>query len=234
MTGNAVRVGMAVVSGLVFASWSGAGARAHASQEGVGEHAPAPQAAPADPKRLEGQWHLDRQLSTVPEPNEEEPAGQPSRPGRGGGGGGGGGFGGRRGGFGGRGGGGESRGAAVMSEDVLKMRAFARELAEPATVLTILVTPAEVTMTDERGSVRKFKTDGRKANIDYGPGADIDTKATWEDGSLQLEIGGGNPKATETYELTGDGRVLVVAVQLPAVQRGAAQTPVKFVYDRAQ
>jgi hypothetical protein len=200
-------------------------------QENGAVQTPAAETPAPDPTQLEGQWHLNRQLSAVPEPGETgQEAGQPSRP-RGGGG-----FGGRRGGFGGRGGGrmgGGGGSAPTMSEDLLKMRAFVRNLAEPASVLTILVAPDQVTMTDEQGVVRKFKTDGKKAEIDFGPGANIDTKATWEAGRLELEIGSGNLKASETYQLTSDGKMLVVTVQPPSMQRGAGQAPVKFVYDRA-
>ena len=230
MTRNMVRVVTAAVGSLVLASWPAVGARARVAQGTGAVQAPAARTAAPDSKQLEGQWRLNRQLSAVPELGEtaQEPS-QPSQP-RGGG------FGGHRGGFGGRGGGegmGGGGGATTMPEDLLKMRAFVRSLAEPASILTILVAPAEVTMTDEQGVVRKFKTDGKKAQIDFGPGANIDTKTTWEAGKLDLEIGSGSLKASETYQITSDGKMLVVTVQPPSMQRNAAQAPIKFVYDRA-
>ncbi len=227
-----VRTGAAVIGCVLLAYGSTTIVRAGSlpdARVGRGQEPSSP-----DPKRLEGQWHLDRQLSTVPEPGEEEQPAQPSRPRGGGFGGRRGGFGGGGGGFGGREGGGEGRAPTTMSEDLLKMRAFVRTLAEPPDVLVILVAPSEVTMTDEHGAVRKIRTDGKKQQVDYGPGANIDTRATWDGGTLELELGEGSYKASETGQVSSDGHLLVIAVQPPATQRGGAQAPIKFVYDRVE
>lgn len=186
-------------------------------------------AAAPDPTRLAGQWHFDRELSTLPAAPSEE--GVSPSPGR---------FGGRRGGGGfggGRRGGGRVRGAQTMSDDVLALRAFMRELAEPPEVLTILVSASEVTMTDERGAVRKIRTDGKKQKVDFGPGAIMDTKASWDHDILALELGSGEAMITARYQVTVDGHMLVMTVQPPASQQrnaSSASSPIKLVYNRAE
>jgi hypothetical protein len=191
--------------------------------------APAAQVSPApDPTRLAGQWHFDRDLSTPPTAPTADGVSPPPA-----------GFGGRRGG-GGFGGGergaGRVRGAQTMADDVLALRAFMRELAEPPEVLTIVVAPSEVTMTDERGAVRKIRTDGKKQKVDFGPGAIMETKASWDHDILALELGSGDAMITATYQVTVDGRMLVMTAQPPVSQRNSsrASVPIKLVYTRAE
>jgi hypothetical protein len=120
-----------------------------------------------------------------------------------------------------------------MSDDMLKMRALMRVLQAPAEILTILVSPSEVTTTDEQGFELKFKTDGKKQDINFGPGAQIDTKAKWVGGVLSLELSAGSMKLTETYQVTTEGHMLVIAVQPGSSQSGGsrvAPVPMKFVY----
>ncbi len=195
--------------------------------------------------RLAGQWHLNKELSTLPRTSTSEEPSAPPGGGSGGGarrpgGGGGGGYGGR-GGFGGRGGSGGAGGYGgspqVMPEDALKMRALMRVLAEPAEMLTILVSSAEVTTTDEHGFVLKLKTDGKKQEVNFGPGAIIDTKAKWEGDVLSLELSAGSMKLTETYQVTAQPQMLAIAVQ-PASGKGDGGhmplAPMKFVYGRGE
>jgi hypothetical protein len=124
-----------------------------------------------------------------------------------------------------------------MSEDVLKMRALMRALAEPADLLTVLVSPSEVTTTDEHGTVLKFKTDGKKQEINFGPGALIDTKAKWDGDALSLELTAGSMKLTETYSVATESHMLVIAVQ-PASSKPTngrlTVAPMKFVYGRVE
>jgi hypothetical protein len=110
-------------------------------------------------------------------------------------------------------------------------------LAEPAELLTILVSPTEVTTTDEHGDVLKFKTDGRKQEVNFGPGAVIDTKAKWDGDALSLELTAGSMKLTETYAVTKANPMLVIAVQPAAGKNTGGRgpvTPLKFVYGRGE
>jgi len=210
----------------------------------------------ATPDKLVGQWHLNKDLSSQPSMPNDEPGqtGGGSRGrggsggsggmggmggggrGRGGGGMGGGGYGGRGGGgMGGYGGGASS--PQVNPEDVLKLRALMRGFAEPAEVLNILVTPADVTTTDEHGAVQRIKTDGKKQSIDYGPGAEkIDTVAKWNGGVLTLDLSVGKTKVEETYQTSMQGKMMVVAVQVPGQGggRGGVGGQMKFVYEKAE
>jgi hypothetical protein len=193
--------------------------------------------APPDPQHLAGQWRLNKDLSTLP----KEPEGTPTPGGSGPGNGGGNGSGGRRGGgfgggFGGRGGfGGGGRnggeGNSISSANRLKMMELRRVLSEPADLLTIVVSPGEVSMTDERGGIRRFKTDNRKETIDFGPGARIDTKTHWDGETLAQEFDGGPLKATATYQLA-EGRLLTITIQESGDDAGARSTPIKYVYER--
>jgi hypothetical protein len=214
----------AALLGVVFAASS----TLLAGQPPASSAASAQIAAAPDPTRLAGQWHFDRELSTPPTASAADGVSPPPA-----------GFGGHRGGggFGGGGrGAGRVRGTQTMSDDVLALRAFMRELAEPPQVLTIVVTAADVTMTDELGAVRKIRTDGKKQKVDFGPGAMMDTKASWDHDRLTLEVGSGDAMITATYQVTVDGRMLVMTVQPPVSQRNSssASSPIKLVYTRAE
>jgi len=179
-----------------------------------------------------GQWHFDKDLSSpAPQldasesPNGREPSGRS------------GGFGGRsgRGGFGGRGGGGSYTGGSQMSsEDMLTMRALMRELSEAPQLLTVVVSTDSIGFTDEHGGSHKFRTDGKKEQIELGPSAKVDTKTKWDGDILDQEFSAGHMKMTETYQLTPDGRFLIATIQRAADQNaGRGQgIAMKFVYQR--
>jgi len=85
--------------------------------------------------------------------------------------------------------------------------------------------------------VLKFKTDGKKQEINYGPGAVIDTKAKWDGDALSLELTAGSMKLVETYAITRDNPLLVISVQ-PAPDKNSGgrsmMMPMKFVYGRGE
>ncbi len=228
----------------------GVGAAAQGTPEPAPAH-PVEGAAPAatEPTQIAGQWHLNRDLSTIPpEPTagQDEPGGgAPPRGGSGGGGrrpggggfggrggGFGGGFGGRGGGFGGRGGDDGSRGNA---EDMMKVRTLMRELGQPADILNIVVHDPEVTVTDDQGVVRKLKTDGSKQSMPVG-NTTVDARARWDGGTLDVEFDVGDLKVTETYQLASAAKMLVVALQQHGGNSAMAGSaaPMKFIYDRGE
>jgi hypothetical protein len=205
--------------------------------------------------KVAGQWRLNKDLSaSVPEQGDPSGAGgQAGNPGggsggyggggRGGGGRGGGGFGGRGGGFGGGGGGGYggsrgggTRGGQMSPDDMAKMRDLMREERDAPLVLNIVVTPTDATITDDQGVVRKFKTDGKKEQVDFGA-SKIDTTAKWDGDILHIEMTAGQMKLTETYQVLTQGGLLVVTMQPGSSAggqgAGGQAASVKYVYDRA-
>jgi len=202
----------------------------------------------ADPSKIAGVWKLNHELSALPE--NQSTAGQPggqtggrSRGGSGGGGGGGGGRGGYGGGGGGRGGfgGGGGAGGGMSSEQMLDMRALAREMAEAPETLTIVSSPNDVSFTDDQGVVRKFKTNDKKEKIEIS-GAKIEATSKWEGQVLQQELTAGQLKVKTNYQTTVEGNQLVVTISAEgggsrgggggAGGNGTARPPIKRIYDR--
>jgi hypothetical protein len=197
---------------------------------------PAAAASGSPHAAIAGQWHFNKELSTPPADMTDDSAsgGNRAPAGRGGFGGG---FGGRRGGFGGGRGGSYGGGTQVNSEDMLKMRELTRELMDAPQLLTVVVSSDAVSFTDEHGGSHKFRTDGKKEQIEFGPGTKVDTKTKWDGNTLSQEFSTGRMKLTETYQLTVDNKLLVATIQRSGDQatNGRGQsTPIKFVYQRAE
>jgi len=185
---------------------------------------------------IAGQWHFNKELSTPPpadSPDDSASGGNRGPSGRGGFGGG---FGGRRGGFGGGRGGNYGGGAQANSDDMLKMRALTRELTDAPQLLTIVVAPDSINFTDEHGGSHKFRTDGKKEEIDFAPGTKIDTKTKWDGDTLSQEFAIGRLKLTETYQLSVGDTLLVATIRRAGEQQnGRGQNaPIKFVYQRSE
>jgi hypothetical protein len=126
----------------------------------------------------------------------------------------------------------------MSSDDMLKMRELMRQLRDAPAILNIVVAPSDVTMTDDQGIVHKFKTDGKKQQVEFGT-AKIDTTSKWDADTLGLEMAAGPMKVKETYQVTTQGHMLVVTIQQAAsggsgAAPGAQATPVKFIYDRVE
>lgn len=214
--------------------------------------------ADATATKIVGLWKLNHELSALPEAQSgaaSQPGGQTAGGRRGGGGGGGGGYGGGtggtggggRGGYGGGGGGGRggygggggrggaSAGGGMTSEQMLDMRALAREMAEAPETLTIVATPADVTFTDDQGVVRKYKTNDKKEKIEMS-GAKIEATSKWEGLVLEQELVAGQLKVKTSYQTTVEGNQLIVTIATEGAGRagagGSPRPPIKRIYDR--
>ena len=191
-----------------------------------------------------GVWHFNKELSTLmPEPEAAADSGGGGRRGPTGGYGGGGGRGGRGGG--GRGGGGMSGAGAndrpessgrVSTDEILKARALSRDLADVAATLTIIVADTHVTITNDRGTVRKFMTDDAIQEIDLGgTGTKVTVKTKWDQDVLTQEWTAGKSKFSETYQVTVQGHMLVVRIAPVASGNAAsAAPPFKYVFDKVE
>jgi hypothetical protein len=134
------------------------------------------------------------------------------------------------------GGRGEGRPSGGTTDDLLKARALSRDLADVASVLTIIASPTHVTITNDRGTVRKFTTDDAVQDIDLGT-AHATVKAKWDEDLLTQEWVAGKAKFTETYQVTVQGHMLIVRITpADAASLSAASGPAttKYVFDRVE
>ncbi|MDP2577816.1 MAG: hypothetical protein Q8W48_08880 [Candidatus Palauibacterales bacterium] len=161
------------------------------------------------PPDLSGSWELNVAKSDLPAEEIEDAmvggSASGSQPPAGGGGRGGGASGGRGGGRGGRMGG--------MNPE--QMRERMREIMEAARAFTITQTDSTVTLNARSGPTRVFYTDGRKVQRMTRGLGEVEVKARWKDGKLQVEQKmESGLKITETYERSEDGERLQVNVKL--------------------
>jgi len=129
----------------------------------------------------------------------------------------------------------------MSSEQMLDMRALAREMAEAPETLTIVSSPNDVSFTDDQGVVRKFKTNDKKEKIEMS-GAKIEATSKWEGQVLQQELTAGQLKIKTNYQTTVEGNQLVVTISAEgggsrgggggAGGNGTARPPIKRIYDR--
>jgi hypothetical protein len=180
---------------------------------------------PADAAtRLTGTWKLNRELSPGFRAPEARPGGRgrggaaPARfsagpsyvPQRGGG----------------RGGDSPST-ASDMSPAELAAMAAMRELQQLADEIAINATADRVTFTDVRGE-RSYTIDGKNAKIMVG-GAEVTTKSRWDRTALKQEFNTASTKLTQTWDVDGDGRLVLVA----KVESLRLRTPdQKAIFDR--
>ena len=133
----------------------------------------------------------------------------------------------------GRGPGGSS---AASTEDMAKGRALVRELGDPAAVLTIIAAANHVTITNDRGAVRKFTPDSTSQEIDLGTDK-VTAKAKWDLDTFVVEWTAGKTKFTESYQVTVQGHMLVVRIApvvSGSVQADPSSAPVKYIFDRVE
>jgi hypothetical protein len=128
---------------------------------------------------------------------------------------------------------GERGGRAPTDEQKKRMQEL-RALMEPPGQLTIADEGTVVSITDDKGRVRRYTTDGKKEKQKTDTG-EIETKARWKDEGLEVETDLGNGvKLLETYANWVQDKQLVVTVLIESSRyRGAGQT-LQRVYDAAQ
>jgi hypothetical protein len=205
---------------------------------------PAQGAAPAtaqdDPLQVTnvgGHWELNWQQSDKPpeaavRPGDEGEGPEGGRGSRGGpppGGGMGGMGGGRMGGRGGMG-----RGERAGADDP-SAREEMREALETARTLLIVEHPDRVTITNEKGAVRKLAvTPGdTKVKEDLGGGRSVERRTRWDGRKLVTEaVYSGGTKVTETFEKVAEGLQLIVTTKVENKRMGRP-LELKRVYDQA-
>ena len=125
-------------------------------------------------------------------------------------------------------------GRAAPTEEQKKRMQQVRALMEPPEQLTISDEGAAVSITDDKGRVRRYATDGKKEKQKTDTG-EVETKARWKDESLEVVTDLGNGlSVTETYTNWVQDKQLVVTVLIESSRyRGAGQS-LQRVYDAVQ
>ena len=210
--------------------------------------------SPADVANgISAQWKLNRDLSSLPDPNAALPStsgasnGSGGRSGssggyggRGGGGGrggyGGGGYGGGRGGYG-------SSGTTQTSTPVtmVQARAVMHEFSAPPEILNVVASTDKVSFTSGDGVVKKFDATGKKEPIEF-ESVKVDVTTKWNGPELEQDMTLGLLKVTRTVQTTDEGRRLIITVttsqssdRSSSAQGGTTPVhtqPIKAIYDR--
>jgi hypothetical protein len=81
---------------------------------------------------------------------------------------------------------------------MMQARALLRELADVSTVLTIIAAPTHVTITSDRGTIRKFTPGDRVGSI-WGPRSH--GQVGWDEDMLTVDWTAGKAKFTESYQV---------------------------------
>ena len=116
-------------------------------------------------------------------------------------------------------------------DDASRVRQLTDEVSSPPAHLTIVQTPDQITITDDRGRARTFHPDGRSdtVQLDAVPAG---VTARWDEGGLvvlyTVERG---RELRYTYSRTPNPPQLVVDVQF--VERGRAGNPIRRIYQPA-
>ena len=159
------------------------------------------------PTDLAGSWTLNRQISDLPDQIGfsasfipfPEANGGPERDGR---------RGGRE-----RVGSPSPRTAPITAEDSSRIRFLTDEVRLPADQLTIAVTPADVTITPDRGAARTVRPGMRDAELKVGP-VTVVTNATWDANHLVIVYNAGPGRSLRyTYAATKSPAQLTVDVE---------------------
>jgi hypothetical protein len=141
-----------------------------------------------------------------------------------------GGFGGGRGGFGGAGGYG-GRSSSVDPRKMEQMMALRQEVLETPTHWIVTQGDGTITFVDADGQSRKFLTSNKKEKHQLQNGT-IETKTRWDGALLQQEITGPDSlKILRTFDVSPDGRQLVVTSQFERSLDGRQSPPMRIVYD---
>ena len=84
-----------------------------------------------------------------------------------------------------------------------------RELQQLANEITIAATAEKITFTDTRGE-RTYAIDGKNTKMMVGA-AEVTTKSKWDKGALKQEFSTASTKLAQTWEVNGDGRLVLTA-----------------------
>jgi hypothetical protein len=127
-----------------------------------------------------------------------------------------------------------SGGRGAPSEEQKKRMQEVRAIMEPPEQLTISDEGTVVSITDDKGRLRRYATDGKKEKQKTDTGA-VETRARWKDEGLEVETDLGNGlTVTETYTNWVQDKQLVVTVLIASSRyRGAGQS-LQRVYDAVQ
>jgi hypothetical protein len=177
---------------------------------------------------LTGTWVLNAERSD-----------RPGRPGGARGEGGAGPWGGRPGGMGGgmrgpggRGGmGGGRMGSGIDPEQMKQRLEVMREVMEPVERMTIRQTGTEVVFIDATGRSRHYSTSGQPEKHQLQSGT-IETKTSWKDSSLVMDISLDRTKLTETYSLAADSGQLQVTFTFENAGMPGGGRTIRRVYDK--
>jgi hypothetical protein len=179
------------------------------------------------PINLAGVWERNHELSSPPGGMPTPGDGERTRRAPAGGGSGGG----ARGrGFGGIGGGrpGEPGGGRPSPEDLERQRAIVQEVMELPARLTITQDGEKVMFVEPDGVVRTYVANGKTEKHQLTSGT-IETKSSWDGGSLRMEIRvGGRAKLIRTFGVRDDPRRLEVTTAFDGAPK---ETRRLMVYD---
>ena len=127
-----------------------------------------------------------------------------------------------------------SGGRGAPTEEQKKRMQEIRAIMEPPEQLTISDEGTVVSITDDKGRVRRYTTDGRKEKQKTEAG-EVEIKARWKGETLEVETDLGNGlQVFETYANWVQDKQLVVTVLIASSRyRGAGQS-LQRVYDAAQ
>ena len=157
--------------------------------------------------KLSGRWHLKPEASTRP----AAPPEPDTRSGRG-------------------------RENEVAPESVRQMRAMTRETGDAPDPVTIVATVTMLTVTAPDGVPRRFTLNARKEKVDL-IFADANVVSAWNAGALSQEITTGHYKLERTYQVSIDGKQLVVTTRLSGGPPDSALArtvllPTRLVYEK--
>jgi hypothetical protein len=123
----------------------------------------------------------------------------------------------------------------TMSDaQVAQLKEINRVMGQTSVQITIQTTPNDVTIVGGAGT-DKLSTDGKKQDVQMGT-AKVTSKTKWDKNQLKQEVTVADAKFTRTWQVSADGKQLVLTSKLERAADGAAAgvatRPIKFVYDK--
>lgn len=187
-----------------------------------------------DPQAFSGTWKLDAAASANPNGPEKPGPVRAPRP-----------TGGARGGSGAAGGGigeGASGGsdASLGPGEQQRFYAMMKILTQAPATLAVAATSTDVTLTPDAYKPFHHLTNGKAEKLPIGDKnfGDLEIKTKWDGAALKREVKTiDGLTVSETYTLAGDGKQLLVSIELKSqVERlaDAMRQPIKRVYNRVQ
>ena len=125
-------------------------------------------------------------------------------------------------------------GRGAPSEEQKKRMQEMRAVMQPPEQLTISDEGTSVSITDDKGRVRRYATDGKKEKQKTDTG-EIETRARWKEEGLEVETDlGKGLKVTETYTNWVQDKQLVVTVSIESSGYRSSGQTLQRVYDAVQ